>query len=146
VGHVAPPHLLSNLICNPEMYTEVKDGDLVWVRLSWIKSFLTQVLPVIKARFVLITADSDLSVPLPIMAEALEILEYPNVLHWYAQNCDGPGFLGRMFPLPIGIDFHTIAERSHWGEDRSSPEEQQQTLKSIGREFRPVCERLRRVY
>src|SRR5437667_10569919 len=80
------------------------------------------------------------------MAEALQILEYPNVLHWYAQNCDGPGFLGRMSPIPIGIDFHTIAARSHWGEDRSSPEEQEQTLKSIRREFRPVADRLRRAY
>jgi len=146
VGHIAPPHLLNNLISNPERYTEVKDGDLVWVRLSWIKSFLTQVLPVIKARFVLVTADSDVSVPMPIMAEALEILETPNVHHWYAQNCDAPGFMGRLSPIPIGIDFHTLTERPLWGEGIASPQEQEQMLREICEEFHPVRKRIPKVY
>ena len=145
-GLTVAPHLLEDLMSNPEVYREIKDGDVVRLKFSWVKSLLKQVLPLVRSKFILVTADSDLGAPLPIMAEALQILEYPNVLHWYAQNCDGPGFLGRMSPIPIGIDFHTIAERSHWGEDRSSPEEQQQRLKSIRREFRPVRERLRRAY
>jgi len=146
VGHIAPPHLLNNLIPNPEVYRDIKDGDLVWVRLPWVKSFLRQVLPLIKAKFILITADSDVSVPTPIMAEALEILEYSNVLHWYAQNCEGPGFMGRLSPLPIGIDFHTLSERPLWGESVSSPEKQEQLLISIRQRFRPARERIRKVY
>jgi len=146
VGHIAPPHLLSNLISSPEMYTEIKDGDLVWVRLSWVKSFLAQVLPLIKAKFVLVTADSDVGVPTPIMAEALQILERPNVLHWFAQNCEGPGFLGRMSPLPIGIDFHTLCERPLWCESIATPEEQERVLRSIREGFRPTQERIRKVY
>lgn len=145
-GHIAPPHLLSNLISNPRIFTEVKDGDLVWVRLSWVKSFLHQVLPLIKAKFILITADSDVAVPTPIMAEALQLLEHPNVLHWFAQNCEGPGFLGRMSPLPIGIDFHTLSERPLWGESTSSPQDQERELRSIREEFRPMQERIRKVY
>src|SRR5690349_5739824 len=146
VGHIAPPYLLDNLIPDPKIYREIKDGDLVWVRLSWLKSFLHQVLPLIKARFVLITADSDVSVPTPMMAESLEILESPNVLNWFAQNCDGPGFMGRMSPLPIGIDLHTLAERPLWGENLSSPQAQEQMLLSIRKRFRPVGERIRKVY
>jgi hypothetical protein len=146
VGHIAPPHLLSNLISDPQIYTDIKDGDLVWVRLSWIKSFLHQVLPLIKAEFILITADSDVGVPTPIMAESLQILEYPNVFHWFAQNCDGPGFMGRMSPLPIGIDFHTLSERPLWGESISSPQDQEQLLRSIRRELPLTRERIPKVY
>lgn len=146
VGHIAPPHLLSNLVSDAKIFTEVKDGDLVWVRLSWLKSFLHQVLPLIKAKFILVTADSDVGVPTPIMAEALQVLEYSNVLHWFAQNCEGPGFLGRVSPIPIGIDFHTLSERPLWGESTASPQEQERVLRSMRKEFRPVQERIRKVY
>jgi hypothetical protein len=141
-----PPHLLDDLISNPESYRGIKDGDLVWVRFSWLKSFVKQVLPLVKANFILVTADCPLGAPLPIMGEALEILEYSNVLHWFAQDCNGPGFLGRMSPLPLGIDFHTTSEQPMWGEDVSSPQEQEETLKAICRKFRPARERIRKVY
>jgi hypothetical protein len=146
VGHIVPPHLLSNLICDPEIYRSVKDGDIVWVRPAWLKSFTEQVLPLIKAKFILVTADSDASIPSQFLAEALEILEFPNVLHWYAQNCDGPGFLKRMSPLPIGVDFHTLSERPEWGEEVASPQQQEQLFHSVRRELRPLGERIRKVY
>ena len=146
VGHIAPPHLLSDLIPHPNLYAEIKDGDLVWVRLSWIKSFLNQVLPLIKAKFILVTADSDMSAPMSILPEALEILEHPKVLHWFAQNCDGPGFMGRMSPKPIGIDYHTLSERALWGEGIASPQEQEQELLVIRKQFPPARERIRKVY
>jgi len=146
LGHSVPPFLLDDLISDPGIYRDIRDGDLVWVRFSWLKSFVKQVLPLVKARFILVTADCPLGAPLPIMGEALEILEYPNVLHWYAQDCNGPGFMGRMSPLPLGIDFHTISEQPMWGEGISSPQEQEQMLLSIRREFRPARERIRKVY
>lgn len=145
-GHAVPPYLLSDLISNPEIYRDIKDGDLVWVRYSWIKSFVKQVLPLLKAKFILLTADCPLGAPLPIMGEALEILEYPNVLHWYSQDCNGPGFLGRMSPMPLGIDFHTTSEQPMWGEEVSSPQKQEQLLLSMRRKFRPTRERIRKAY
>lgn len=144
--HRLPPYLLDNLIPNPGAYREIKDGALVWVKFSWIKSFLKQVLPLIRSRFVLVTGDSDGGAPLPIMAEALQILEYPNVLHWFTQNCDGPGFMKRMSPIPIGIDFHTLSEKALWGEPAASPEVQEKTFLALRREFRPARERIRKVY
>lgn len=145
-GHRMPPNLLDNLISKPETYRGIKDGDLVWVKFSWLKSFLKQVLPLIRSDFVLFTSDSDGGAPLPIMAEALQILEYCNVLHWFTQNCDGPGFMGRMSPIPIGIDFHTLSERSLWGEPIASPQAQERALLSMRNEFRPTRERVRKVY
>ena len=145
-GHRTPPNLLDDLILNPESYCEIKDGDLVWVKFSWLKSFVKQVLPLVRARFILVTSDSDGGAPLPIMAEALEILECPNVLHWFTQNCDGPGFMGRVSPIPIGIDFHTLSETPLWGESIASPQEQEKMLISIRRRFAPARERIRKVY
>ena len=69
-----------------------------------------------------------------------------SVLHWFTQNCDGPGFMGRMSPIPIGIDFHTLNEQSLWGETIASPREQEEMLLSIRQEFRPTRERIRKVY
>jgi hypothetical protein len=146
VGHSVPPYLLDNLIPDPKVYREIREGDLVWVKFSWIKSFLRQVLPIVRAKFILVTADSDIGAPLTIMAESLQILEYRNVLHWYAQNCDGPGFMGRMSPTPIGIDFHTLSDHPYWGQPKASPLEQEQILKTIRKGFRPACERIRKVY
>ena len=145
-GHRMPPHLLDSLISNPAIYRYIKTEDLVWVKFSWLKSFVKQVLPLVRANFVLVTGDSDGGAPLPVMAEALEILEHPNVLHWFTQNCDGPGFMGRMSPIPIGIDFHTLNEQSLWGETIASPREQEEMLLSIRQEFRPTRERIRKVY
>lgn len=145
-GHRLPPNLLDNLIPNPGAYQEIQNGALVWVKFSWVKSFLKRVLPLIRSKFVLVTGDSDGGAPLPIMAEALQILEHPNVLHWFTQNCDGPGFMGRMSPIPIGIDFHTLSEKALWGEPIASPEVQEKTLLSLRREFRPPRERIRKVY
>lgn len=146
VGHSGPPYLLENLIADPESYRATKDGDTVWVKFSWLKSFLHQVLPRVRTKFILVTADSDVGAPLPIMAESLQILEYPNMLHWYAQNCDGPGLMRRMSPIPIGIDFHTISEQPFWGEDKSSPEDQERILKFVAKGFRPARARTHKVY
>lgn len=146
IGHLMPPHLLNSLIEHPEAFREIKDGDLVWVRPTWLQSFIDQVLPVVNAKFILATGDSDSNMPSQFLAEALEILEHPNVLHWYAQNCDGPGFQGRMSPLPIGVDFHTLSERAEWGENIMTPQQQEQRIQSVRRQLRPAQERIAKVY
>lgn len=145
-GHIAPPHLLGNLISNAFVYRDIRDGDLVWVKLSWLKSFIQQVLPSIKARFVLVTGDSDTSVPSGAMLETQMVLRHSSVMHWYAQNCDSPGFGGRLSPLPIGIDFHTLSERCLWGENISSSQQQELVLLSIKKNLRPVQQRIQKVY
>ena len=145
-GHIAPPHLLGDLISDPSAYRGIKDGDLVWVKLPWLKSFLKQVLPLIRSKFVLVTSDSDTSVPSGAMLEAQMALRHSNIVHWYTQNCDSPGFGGRMSPLPIGIDFHTLSERRLWGENISSSHQQELILLSIRKNLPPLQQRIRKVY
>jgi hypothetical protein len=132
-----------DLIENPESY-RIRDGDLVWVRISWLGAFVRQVLPLITSRFVLATADSDNLVPWHLGPAARTILKDTNVIAWFARNCHG--IIDRLRPLPIGIDFHTISDHAHWGEQVSSPADQERELNSIAASIPPVERRRRQVY
>ena len=145
-GALASRRLPGNLISDPAAYRDVRDGEVVWVRLSWLRSFAKQVLPHVKARFVLVTGDSDSCVPSELRAEAETILNSPNVLHWFTQNYDGSADTEKISPVPIGIDFHLLSERPIWGETCASPGQQEQALKSIARGLAPVASRTPKVY
>ena len=134
----------ADLIADPSRYREIREGDTVWVRLSWLRSFVRQVLPHLHAPIVLATGDSVTAVPSQIPPDVVSALEHPNVLHWFAQNCDTPG--PRISPLPLGIDFHTLSERPYWGERMASPFEQEQQILSLRRSFPPIRERSPRMY
>jgi hypothetical protein len=145
-GSLASSRLPDNLISTPEIFKDVQDGELIWVRLSWVKSFVKQVLPLIENRFVLVTGDSDSCAPSELRSEARAILESPKVVHWFAQNCDRTWPQERISPIPIGIDFHMQAERPIWGEPMSSPSQQERTLLSIQKELPPCADRIQKVY
>ena len=132
-----------NLIQNPESYC-IQDGDLVWVRVSWLGAFIRQVLPLVNSRFVLATGDSDNMVPWHIEWAAETILTNRHVIRWFAQNCGG--IIDQLRPLPIGIDFHTLSDRSFWSEPVSSPVDQERQLNAVAESLPLVDRRKRQVY
>jgi len=138
--------LPDNLISDPACFRDIRDGDLVWVRLSWLRSFIKQVLPLVRARFVLVTGDSDSCVPSELASEARTLLDSANVLHWYTQNYDRLSGQQRISPVPIGIDFHMLSQGPCWGEDAQSPAEQEQVLISIRDGLPPLENRIQKVY
>jgi hypothetical protein len=129
--------LPDSLISDPSACCKIGDGELVWVRLSWLRSFVRQVLPLVKTNFVLVTGDSPSCVPSELGSEARGVLECSKVVHWYTQNYDGSAPSERISPIPIGIDFHMISQKAIWGEDVSSPLEQERALVSIGKSLPP---------
>jgi len=135
-----------NLISDPGAYSAIRDGDLIWVRLSWMRSFIRQVLPLIRARFVLVTGDSDSSVPSSMRWTARKLTNDPRLLRWYTQNCDSRSFSPKIRPLPIGIDFHSVSERLIWGEQIASPEAQEQTLLDVRASLPPLAQRIPAAY
>ncbi|HEY6766457.1 MAG TPA: hypothetical protein VI386_16995 [Candidatus Sulfotelmatobacter sp.] len=145
-GALTSSKLPGDLIANPEAHCDIQDGELVWVRLSWLKSFVTQILPRIKGRFVLITGDSDSCVPSEVMLEARSILACRNIVHWYTQNYDCSMQGERISPIPIGIDFHMLSERPMWGEEVASPAQQEDLLESIRGSLPPLAHRIPKVY
>jgi len=145
-GALWSSRLPDNLISDPLACCEIGDDELVWVRLSWLRSFVRQVLPFVKANFVLVTGDSDSCVPSDLGSEASAVLECSKVVHWYTQNYDGSMPSERISPIPIGIDFHMLSEKAIWGEDVSPPLEQERALVSIGKSLSPLPTRFQRVY
>jgi hypothetical protein len=145
-GALTSTRLPENLISDPWSFGDIQDGELVWVRLSWLKSFVKQVLPYVRDRFILVTGDSDSCVPSEVMSEALAILDSGKVVHWYTQNYDGSLAQGKISPIPIGVDFHMLSERSMWGESQCSPRQQQCALNSIRQELLPIESRIPKIY
>lgn len=139
--------LPDNLIADPLAGGKIGEGHLVWVRLTWLKSFVRQVLPLVKAHFVLVSGDSGCRcVPSEFRSEARAILECSKVIHWYTQDYDGSGPAERISPIPLGIDFHSLSENAYWGEEVSSPIDQERALLSIAENLPPLAARHKRVY
>jgi len=126
-------------------YEDVRDGDLVWTRATSLPEFLDKVLPRIEARFVLLTGDEDWSIPGD-FARAAELCASDKLLAWYAQNFDGVDSSGKIFPLPIGLDFHTISNRRRWGHPLANPREQEVELEELQAEMPENARRLARVH
>src|SRR6266496_1914406 len=138
--------LPDNLIADPARFRDIGDGELIWVRLSWLRSFMKQVLPFVTTKFVLVTGDSDSSVASELGNEAGAILESSNVLHWYTQNYDGSLSQHKISPLPIGVDFHMLSQGPCWGESAASAAEQEQVLISVRDRLPPPERRIQKVY
>lgn len=145
-GAMASSKLPNNLIPDAQRYSHIGDGELVWVRVSWLQSFVHQVLPLVSGRFVLVTGDSDSCVPSELGDLARVILESPKVAHWYTQDFDGSIQSKKISPIPIGIDYHMLSERPIWGENITSPEQQEAILKSVAAQLRPCKDRIPKVY
>jgi hypothetical protein len=145
-GALASSKLPGDLIADPAIFEGINDGELVWVRVPWLRSFVRQVLPRVKNRFILVTGDSDSCVPSELAPEAKAIVNSPKVMHWFAQNYDGTSAADRISPLPIGIDFHTLYDRAIWGETPSSPHQQEQVLKAIRQTLPALENRIPKVY
>jgi hypothetical protein len=144
-GALSSAKLPNDLISDAASYRSVREGELIWVRLSWLKSFANQVLPFIESKFVLVTGDSDSCVPSELGAEAEVILRSKKILHWFTQNYDA-SVPEKVSPFPIGIDFHMLAQGAAWGENISTPAQQERTLKLVRSELPSLGERLPKVY
>jgi hypothetical protein len=129
------------LIEAPERFEDIGGGELVWVRAAWLPAFVAQVLPRIRDDFILVTGDSDSSLPSSAPQVAAALFACPHLVHWYAQNHDGIGPPGRCSPVPIGLDFHTLSEPPSWGEPVTPPAAQEAQLLTLAASLPPVRER-----
>lgn len=111
-------------------YANIRDGDLVWVRLIALPQFCAEVLPHIGARFALVTGDEDWPIPSG-FEHAQSVIANRNVACWFTQNCDGTDTSGKVFPIPIGLDFHTISARHKWGHWQATPQQQEAELEAM---------------
>jgi hypothetical protein len=113
-----------------QAYANIKNGDLVWVRSFALPQFVNEVLPSIRARFALITGDEDWAIPSG-FDRADEIIANPNVVCWFSQNFDGTDRSGKIFPIPIGMDYHTISNGPRWGHRQATPAQQERDVELL---------------
>ncbi len=115
-------------------FEQVRDGELVWVRLIALPQFVEEALPRIQARFALVTGDEDWSIPRG-FAGSQQLLESPKLSYWFTQNLDESADSPKLQLLPIGVDFHTISNGRKWGMPQATPAAQEAELEALRAEM-----------
>ena len=96
----------------------IKNDESIYVHPEALHNFIVNYLPKLTMPFILVSGDSDATIPSDFQNESSQILNHPLLICWYAQNCVSPS--EKLKQLPIGIDFHTVASRNHeWGPQQS---------------------------
>ena len=100
-------------ISNPESESQripltypSRKGETIYCHPTAIRNFILNYLPNIKFPFILVSGDSDTTVPEDIRNEANYLLNHPLLICWYSQNCTEPS--EKLKQLPIGIYNHVI--------------------------------------
>jgi hypothetical protein len=96
----------------------ITSGESIYVNPEALNNFIVNYLPKLTMPFILVTGDSDATIPSDFQNESSQILNHPLLICWYAQNCVSPS--EKLKQIPIGLDFHTLASRHHdWGHQQS---------------------------
>ena len=124
----------------------IKDGDTVYVCSSAISDFVNRVFPIIQARIILVSGDSDSSIPTGVLEENefLQFIADPRLIVWFSQNLvlKHP----KLKYLAIGLDYHTMANNSmYWG-PTTSPKTQEDLLLAVIKKARPLADRKTTAY
>jgi hypothetical protein len=128
---------------------QMKDGDTVYICSSALLDFVNRILPQIKTRFILLSGDSDASIPTSVLPsdEFCKLISSGYLIVWFSQNL---GFSPKVVPkvrhLPIGLDYHTMANNDMFWGPRSAPIIQEELLMAISARGRPLAGRQTKAY
>ncbi len=131
--------------------TDLKDGDIVWVPSSKLSTFVHTVLPTLPVPIILCINEGDESFPSSFRREFDVDLLFtnPQVIHIFVQNMDISAPRSKVTPIPIGIDYHTIAHSKHsqiFMEKQQSVEEQEEALNALLSSLQPTEERIPKAF
>ena len=118
----------SDIHLDLDKYLNIQENQVVYVCNSAVEHFFKNIFPFIKYKFILVSGDSDVSMPF----EGFE--EYINddkLIVWFSQNLVKSH--DKLKHLPIGIDYHTLSKVGTihpWGAGML-PVEQELLLNSI---------------
>jgi hypothetical protein len=128
-------------------FTKIIDNSVIYIATSAIPFFIVQIFKNIKNKFILVTGDSDCTVPydiFPSNEDFVKFIESDNIIHWFSQNCIVTH--AKITQIPIGLDYHTMSKRDHsWG-IKTSPINQEYFLKNIKLHSKPFYERKIKAY
>lgn len=124
----ATPYSSIPLLANYD-FSQLREGDSLYICNSAIPGFVAQVLPSITVAFRLVSGDSDNSCPHELFASNelfVEFIDDPRIIAWFSQNCVEPAH-PKLHPLPIGQDYHTMSGPNFWG-PQMTPLEQERFI------------------
>lgn len=90
---------------DPETFRGLEDGGVAWLRIDEIGRFNRDVLPRLERPIVLVTPESDWTVPSDFPAECETLVRSGKVRRWFANNYDHSAHGDVMVPLPIGLNY-----------------------------------------
>jgi hypothetical protein len=136
---------------NPALYENIQeDNEVLHVCPQALRNFVEKVLPNLKRPFVLLTNNSDWTIPDDVSYEFTRLVNHPLLTHWFAQNCVVDH--SKITRIPIGLDYHTLMptrkqmftwsqpEKHPWG-TKADPVLQEQTLIRFKSASKPFWER-----
>jgi len=135
----------------PAFYAGIKKGDVVWIPSRFTNRFIHEVLPYVKEPFVALINDGDESFPKNYgfnnWEECLAFINHPNIIHLFCQNYDLSFKHPKVSPIPIGIDYHSVAykQENMWGVS-GSPVNQEKALEQIIQTFEPTTKRIKKAF
>ena len=125
-------------------FTNMKDGDTIYVCSSALFDFVSRVLPNIRTRFILVSGDSDAQIPTQSLSDSAfnQLINDDRLIVWFSQNLVySPKLFPKLQYLPIGLDYHTMSNGDHsWGK-QSSPKIQEDLLLMVANKALPLVER-----
>ena len=134
-----------------KMLQNMFDGMSIYVCSDGLSFFVDKVLPNIRKKFVLVSGDSDMCVPI----EALTQLQFkrlivsPILIKWFIQNTQLHNY-PKIIQLPIGLDYHTISNdpNHNWRLKNEGylPCEQESILMNIKGLSKRFDERILKIY
>ena len=133
------------------MLNRMFHGMSIYVCSDLLKFFVTDILPKINKRFVLVSGDSDLCVPAEILnlQETHTLLNSPYLIKWFLQNTQIQNNY-KMIQMPIGLDYHTILNNPthNWKSKNEShlPGAQELILVNIKEKSQPFYDRVPKIY
>jgi hypothetical protein len=103
----------------------------IYVCSSAIYHFVQVFLPLIEFSFILVSGDSDETVPEEILSgeDFNKLLNDKRLLHWFCQNMTVNH--KKITKIPIGLDYHTLRTRPLWGPLMNCDEQEKNLLNII---------------
>lgn len=141
-------------------FSTLKPGSTIYVCGSAVPHFVQAIAPQIPYQYILVSGDCDQTVPNDLFASDNDFNKFvnsPNLIHWFSQNCVLTSLKEvkrdvaslshpKLSQIPIGLDYHTMAERDHeWG-SQTSPLNQEKLLKAVASKAKPLDQRICKAY
>jgi hypothetical protein len=129
-------------------FSSLKPGSTIYVCASAVPHFIQVVASQIPCNYILVSGDCDETVPNDLFVSNEDFEKFvnsPNLIHWFSQNCVELSH-PKLSQIPIGLDYHTMAERDHeWG-NKTTPLDQEKLLKTVASKAKPLDQRIPQAY